>query len=287
VKKYKGLPKHLQAQTQDRDDVQLDLPEHEPLGDEASSLDVAQESDANLDTDLETSDLELAVEASEEDSSTDLDVETRTTGLKEDAEKPKVPFWKSFVGKEVKDDVSVVQKNLGVERKEEERVMSYGSNRPMGAMEPAAVISSTMVINGDIELDTSLAVSGKVIGNVTCKDQVDANEGSQFEGNINAASTKFTGGQVKGNVTCTNRLEMDQNSTITGDVVAQSAVISGTVVGQIRCSDSVTLTRTASVKGDLFSASISVEAGAKLEGKYVVSSTDTKPSYTASEPTED
>ena len=165
--------------------------------------------------------------------------------------------------------------------------MSYGSNRPMGAMEPAAVISSTMVINGDIELDTSLAVSGKVIGNITCKDQVDANEGSQFEGNINADSAKFTGGQVKGNVTCANRLEMDQNSTVTGDVVAQSAVISGTVVGQIKCSESVTLTRTASVKGDLFSASISVEAGAKLEGKYVVSSSDAKPSYTPSEPSED
>ena len=268
MKKYKGLPKHLMAQEPKKEEeVKVELPEHEALDDEMVEVVEAEP--------------EMSAEEVSDDAQEVLDVET----VQEDP-KPKVPFWKSLMGSESKPEVSIeANQNQGVVKKEEDRFMSYGSNRPMGAMEPAAVVSSTMVIKGDVELETSLAVSGKIHGNITCKDQVDANEGSYFEGNINAASAKFTGGQVKGNVTCERRFEMDQNSSMTGDLVAQSAVISGTVVGQIRCSDSVTLTKTASVKGDLYSASISVEAGARLEGKYVVANTAEPESKRQVEPT--
>jgi cytoskeletal protein CcmA (bactofilin family) len=261
MKKYKGLPKHLVTPEVEgkETDVKIELPDHEPL-DEEISLDETSLSDENLEG-------TITVEASP----------TQPAEVDEDI-KPKLPFWKAIKKENEVEVQPQKSQNLGVTKKEEDRFMSYGSNRPSGAMEPAAVISSTMVIKGDVELDTSLSVSGKVYGNIACKDQVDANEGSYFEGNINASSAKFTGGEVKGNVTCKNQFEMDQHSAMTGDLVAQSAVISGSVVGQIKCNDSVTLTRTASVKGDLYSASISVEAGARLEGKYVVSSNSTEAS---------
>lgn len=260
MKKYKGLPKHLVTPEVEgkENEIKIELPEHEPLDEEVVSLDQP----SSIDETQEVITVDEMPEKIEEIASEDS--------------KPKLPFWKAIKKENEVEVQPEKHQNLGVTKKEEDRFMSYGSNRPSGAMEPAAVISSTMVIKGDVELDTSLSVSGKVYGNITCKDQVDANEGSYFEGNINAASAKFTGGEVKGNVTCQNQFEMDQHSAMTGDLVAQSAVISGNVVGQIKCTDSVTLTRTASVKGDLYSASISVEAGARLEGKYVVSNNSTE-----------
>ncbi|MEI7668305.1 MAG: polymer-forming cytoskeletal protein, partial [Erysipelotrichaceae bacterium] len=73
-------------------------------------------------------------------------------------------------------------------------------------------------------------------------------------------------------VECEERLVIDDTTVIVGNVLAKTVTVSGKVTGEIKAQESVVLARTAAVKGDLISASLSVEAGAKLDGKYSVNS---------------
>ena len=136
--------------------------------------------------------------------------------------------------------------------------------------EPNAVISKMMNITGNIELDTSLLLAGKVVGNIDCKAAIEVYPSGNVEGNISVASIKLAGGEVKGDISCEGTLETDSETVINGDVSAQVIILRGKVTGQVKASESVALSSTAVVKGDLTSATISVEKGAKLEGKYTV-----------------
>lgn len=136
--------------------------------------------------------------------------------------------------------------------------------------EPNAVISKLMNITGNVELETSLLLAGKVVGNIDCKAAIEVYPSGNVEGNIIAASIKLAGGEVKGNITCAGILETDSETVINGDITAEVIILRGKVTGQVKASESVSLSSTAVVKGDLSSATISVEKGAVLEGKYTV-----------------
>ena len=133
-----------------------------------------------------------------------------------------------------------------------------------------AIISETMSIKGDVELQSSLYVAGKIIGNVNCENLLETKPGSMIEGNVTANVANLLGGHVKGNVTCNENLTIEESTVVQGDIVAVAVLISGTVTGNVTAKGSVTLTRTATVHGNLTSASISVESGATLEGQYTV-----------------
>jgi len=187
----------------------------------------------------------------------------------EASQKPKKRLWSPSV-KKAKEEVphsTLKDEPLVLEQKEEP--MNTFPNEST-TKEPNAVISKMMNITGDVELETSLLLAGKVVGNIDCKDAIEVYPSGVVEGNISAASIKLSGGEVKGNITCEGTLETDSETVITGDVSAQVIIVRGKVTGQVKASESVTLSSTAMVKGDLTSATIGVEKGAKLEGKYTV-----------------
>lgn len=133
-----------------------------------------------------------------------------------------------------------------------------------------AVVSQTMTIKGDVDLDASLLVAGKIFGNVACNKHLETKPGSLIEGDIKAQVANLFGGEIKGNVTCEENLSIDEVTVVHGDLAGKVVNISGTVTGNITAVESVILSKTATVKGNLISASISVEAGAVLEGQYTV-----------------
>jgi len=157
----------------------------------------------------------------------------------------------------------------------ENQTIELESEEPMNNLktksnEPSAVISKMMSVTGNVELETSLLLAGKIVGDVNCKDAIEVYPSGNVEGNISAESIKLTGGEVKGNIHCTGTLETDSATVINGDISANIIFMRGKVTGQVKASESVSLSSTAVVKGDLASASISVERGAMLEGKYSV-----------------
>ena len=189
-------------------------------------------------------------------------------------EKAKSRLWGAFKSKESEPRIlpqTESNKDTSEEKRVSMRTNEYPDLNSVSSKEPNAVISKMMAITGNVKLDTSLLLAGKVVGNIECEDHIEVRSNGVVEGNISAHSIKLSGGNIKGNITCEGTLETDMETVIVVDISASIILVSGKVTGEIRAKESVSLTATAVVKGDLYSALISVEKGAFLEGKYSVS----------------
>lgn len=183
-------------------------------------------------------------------------------------------FWGKFKQQVIDEPINVEHETVEVKKEERKPIMSYSAKQSSYSNDSSAVVSSTMVIRGDVDLETSLVFAGKIVGNVTCKDAVESKNGGSIEGNLSSLSADFVGGTVKGNVSCEERIVVDEESVIEGDLIAKDIVISGKVTGEVKASGSVKLTHTANIKGDLHAATVSIEAGARLDGKFVVTAAE-------------
>ena len=92
-----------------------------------------------------------------------------------------------------------------------------------------------------------------------------------IEGNVRTVGELQLDGAITGDLTCGN-LVMGENGAVNGTIAADTVTIRGTVAGEIRAR-SVRLEKSAVVDGDVFHESLSVEAGAKLTGRFAHSST--------------
>jgi cytoskeletal protein CcmA (bactofilin family) len=86
-------------------------------------------------------------------------------------------------------------------------------------------------------------------------------------GNISTVGELQLDGIVEGDVIC-SELTMGEHGGVTGTISAENLVIRGTVAGTMRAR-SVRLEKTAKVSGDVWHETLSVEAGARIEGQFV------------------
>ena len=86
----------------------------------------------------------------------------------------------------------------------------------------------------------------------------------RITGNVTSEGEVQVDGVVDGDVRGGN-VSIGSSGHIAGAVTADKILVRGRINGQIRA-QIVTFTRTAQVKGDVFHDTLSVEAGAKLEG---------------------
>ena len=98
------------------------------------------------------------------------------------------------------------------------------------AKPPASVLSSDLVISGNLKTTGDIQVEGTV------------------EGDIRA-----------------HLLTVGENATIRGECVADDVVVNGRIVGRVR-GLKVRLTSTAKVEGDIIHKTIAIESGAHFEG---------------------
>jgi cytoskeletal protein CcmA (bactofilin family) len=253
--------------------VEEEVEADEPNQDELIETVVESESDLDLDeTSNDATEVKVVEEVVLENEATEEVTEEIEEEIEEEVvveEEKKTGFWTHFKKQVAEEEVEVVSEPR---EKEEKVVMSYSAKQSGYGSEADAIISASMVITGNIELETGLVFAGKIIGNVSCKDTVESKAGGSIEGDLSALSAEFVGGSVKGNVTVGERVVVDEETVIEGGIKAKDIVISGKVVGEIKAENSVRLTSSAVIKGDLFAASISIETGAKVEGKFVVQS---------------
>lgn len=104
------------------------------------------------------------------------------------------------------------------------------SNSPRPANTAPSIIGSDVSIKGDVTTLGEIQLDGTV------------------EGDIRSAS-----------------LTVGEHGSVQGIVTAEEVVIKGSVTGQIK-GRNIRLEKTAKVKGDLFHETLSVEAGAFIEG---------------------
>lgn len=92
----------------------------------------------------------------------------------------------------------------------------------------------------------------------------------EVEGDFNSKGNMVVQGTVAGNVRTEKNLRVERGAKILANVFAQNAKISGEIRGNIKASDTLELTPTAIVVGDVESATLVIAAGAILHGKCMM-----------------
>ena len=86
----------------------------------------------------------------------------------------------------------------------------------------------------------------------------------KITGNLTSSGDIQVDGAVEGDIS-SRTLTVGEEALIDGSIVAESVRVCGQVSGEVRAT-SVTLAKTARVKGDIAHQSLSIEAGAYIEG---------------------
>jgi len=102
--------------------------------------------------------------------------------------------------------------------------------RSSGQPVPPSIISSNLVITGNLESDGDIQLDGQINGDVR-----------------------------------TNNLTVGEHAVVNGGVVAKTVMVAGTVNGEIKAEE-VELVSSAKVTGDITHGSLSIQAGAFLQG---------------------
>lgn len=88
----------------------------------------------------------------------------------------------------------------------------------------------------------------------------------QIEGNVKTVGELQLDGSITGDLAC-GSLVMGETGKVNGTIAAETVTVRGSVKGEIRAK-SVRLEKSAVVEGDVYHESLSVEAGAKLTGRF-------------------
>ncbi|MFQ6612986.1 MAG: polymer-forming cytoskeletal protein [Fidelibacterota bacterium] len=87
-----------------------------------------------------------------------------------------------------------------------------------------SMIGADAVIQGNISCKGSLAIFGKVYGDVNTEGSVRIAKGGEIHGNIHASDAQI-GGLVDGKVVVENRAILGSESNLKGDLVYRSLII--------------------------------------------------------------
>ncbi|KQM21854.1 bactofilin family protein [Novosphingobium sp. Leaf2] len=118
---------------------------------------------------------------------------------------------------------------------------AYTISRGVAAAPTASTLDAKMCVTGNIETDTDIQVDGCVHGDIAC-----------------------------------TALVQGEGSEITGAVRAESVRIAGLVRGSVAARDVVIL-KTARIEGDVAYDALTIEQGARLNGRLSPNATHTPP----------
>lgn len=94
--------------------------------------------------------------------------------------------------------------------------------------------------------------------------------GVKVEGDFNSEGDVVIEGQVKGSLKTTASLTVGSEAVINANVKASTANVSGTIEGHITVENELIVTSSAKIVGDITAETLSVERGAKMEGKVSI-----------------
>ena len=132
------------------------------------------------------------------------------------------------------------------------------------AANEVAVLTDSMIINGNIATEGALDVRGSIVGNVEALGKL--NITGAIQGNSQAAEIYAEGAKITGELRSGGSVKIGQSTVIIGNIYASSAVIAGAVKGDIDVKVPVILDSSAIVMGDIKSKSVQINNGAVIEG---------------------
>lgn len=162
---------------------------------------------------------------------------------------------------EKEDEEIIEEKNSMEERKmsdfEETKTEEFNS-------EETTVITKGTTISGGIKSDTALVVKGVIEGDVECQGKLTIT--GRVAGNSLASEIYVNTPRLEGNLESRGSVKVDVGTVIVGSITSSSVVIAGAVKGDIDVNGPVVIDSTAVVKGNVVAKSIQINSGAVLDG---------------------
>lgn len=95
------------------------------------------------------------------------------------------------------------------------------------------------------------------------------------EGDLSSSGNIVVKGTVNGSVNTTKLLTVEKGARIIANIKAGSAVVAGEIKGNIKIKESLELTSTSKILGDLSVKTLTVESGAVIYGKVTMPGVET------------
>lgn len=95
-------------------------------------------------------------------------------------------------------------------------------------------------------------------------------KGSTFTGDINVQNSLRVDGKVKGNVSCTDTVVVGKEGEVEGQVKAKNVLLAGKLSGQIVSTGKVYLEAKACILGDIKAVRLVIDDGAVFDGKCIM-----------------
>jgi cytoskeletal protein CcmA (bactofilin family) len=93
--------------------------------------------------------------------------------------------------------------------------------------------------------------------------------GTVIDGDLRVSGFVRVDGDITSNIEATGTVIVNEKARVTGNIRAKSALVGGTVKGNIEAADRIQLFATASVAGDLLTRRIEVAANAVFNGHCI------------------
>ena len=134
------------------------------------------------------------------------------------------------------------------------------------------VISTQTTINGTVSSKGHIRIEGNVIGDVFAYGDVKVT--GKVAGDIEGGNIELGGCIVDGDVKARGDVNIGKDSTLSGNMNGQLITIDGKIKGNVEASKGAHMSSTSLVKGSITSPTLSMSAGAELQGKVNVAKDD-------------
>lgn len=151
-----------------------------------------------------------------------------------------------------------------VEQVEEEPVLEMSAEPEVDTEPEVTVITKGTIITGGIKSDTSLIVKGTIEGDVECQGKLTIT--GKVAGNTIASEIYVNTPRLEGDINSKGIVKIDVGTVVIGDINCTSVLVAGAVKGNIEVNGPVIIDSTAVVKGDVKAKSIQINSGAVIDG---------------------
>lgn len=136
------------------------------------------------------------------------------------------------------------------------------------------VISPLTTINGTVSSKGHIRVEGSVIGDIFAYGDIKVT--GKVAGDIEGGNIELGSCIVEGDVKARGDVNIGKDSTLSGDMVGQLITIDGKIKGNVEAVKGAHMSGTSTVKGSITAPTLSMSAGAELQGKVSVSKEETE-----------
>ena len=134
------------------------------------------------------------------------------------------------------------------------------------------VISPLTTINGTVSSKGHIRVEGSVIGDVFAYGDIKVT--GKVAGDIEGGNIELGGCIIEGDIKARGAVNIGRDSTLTGNMAGQLITIDGKIKGNVEAAKGAHMSSTSLIKGSISAPTLSMSAGAELQGKVNVAKDD-------------